>query len=258
MPFPPPASIRCSAVRRMLNRPRRCCAISTIRPRFAGAFPLPNAARDDPAFADNVYWRGRIWPNVNYLVWLGLQRAGQTARARRLAAESHAMFDICWQRDRIAGENYNADTGEVLDQGDTDPFYIWAGLLPLMAVEEICAISPWEGWCLTNGPDTHLGPARNPDRPGMGQPASGRDHAGHAQRSPPRERFCRPDQPDPLRGGLLFLYPVAQRYGRAASFPRNRGRDCSDCRTCRRHARVCTARGGIHPKTCPKAISIAP
>ncbi len=129
---------------------------------FCAPWSLPNATRDDPAYADNVYWRGRIWPNVNYLVWLGLHRAGEETRAARLAAESHALFRKSWDEARIAGENYNPETGEVLDQGDADGFYIWAGLLPLMAVEEICGFSPWTGWSLQNGPDCRLGPLESP------------------------------------------------------------------------------------------------
>ncbi|WP_283178961.1 trehalase family glycosidase [Gemmobacter sp. 24YEA27] len=129
---------------------------------FRSPWPLPNATRDDPAYQDNVYWRGRIWPNVNYLVWLGLHRAGETARAAGLAAESLALFQRNWDEARIAGENYNPETGEVLDQGDADGFYIWAGLLPLMAVEEICGFSPWTGWSLQNGPDCRMGPLESP------------------------------------------------------------------------------------------------
>jgi putative isomerase len=100
---------------------------------FGGDFVLPNATRDDPAFADNVYWRGRIWPNVNYMVWLGLRRYGFVAEASKLASQSYELFMKSWREDRIASENYNAVTGEAMDQGDTDPFYIWAAMLPLMA-----------------------------------------------------------------------------------------------------------------------------
>jgi putative isomerase len=140
---------------------------------FASPYPIPNATRDHPAYAENVYWRGRIWPNVNYLVWLGLHRAGQTARAARLAAESHALFRLSWQ-DRVAAENYNPETGAGLDQGDADPFYIWAALLPMMAAEEVCGFSPWEGWTLANGPDTRLGPILTPLGPASVSRTSGR------------------------------------------------------------------------------------
>ena len=130
---------------------------------FGGDYVLPNATRDDPAFADNVYWRGRIWPNVNYMVWLGLRRYGFAAEASRLARQSYELFMKSWSKDRIAAENYNATTGEAMDQGDTDPFYIWAAMLPLMAVGEIIDFDPWSGWTLHNaGTDLSVGPMLSP------------------------------------------------------------------------------------------------
>jgi putative isomerase len=133
---------------------------------FGGAFVLPNATRDDDAFAENVYWRGRIWPNVNYMVWLGLKRYGFEAQASRLADQSFDLFMQSWQEQRIAAENYNADTGAAMDQGDTDPFYIWSALLPLMAVEQISGFDPWAGWYLRNsGDDVEVGPFLSPIGP---------------------------------------------------------------------------------------------
>lgn len=133
---------------------------------FAGQYPLPNATRDDPAFADNVYWRGRIWPNVNYLVWLALRRSGHYPEASLLAEQSLNMFLQNWRTNRIAAENYNATTGKAMDQGDTDPFYIWAGLLPLMAVSELVDIDAWAGLTLTNTAlPTHCGPMISPFGP---------------------------------------------------------------------------------------------
>ena len=40
---------------------------------FWGEWVIPSIARDDPAFKDQNYWRGRIWGPMNYLVYLGLQ-----------------------------------------------------------------------------------------------------------------------------------------------------------------------------------------
>src|SRR5690606_25584785 len=81
---------------------------------FAGEWALPNASRDDPAFAENVYWRGRIWPNVNFMVWLGLRRYGQFEAAEKLARQSLDLFMKNWREDRIAAENYNSVTGEAM------------------------------------------------------------------------------------------------------------------------------------------------
>jgi putative isomerase len=130
---------------------------------FGGPFMLPNATRNDPAFRDNVYWRGRIWPNVNFMVWQGLRRYGFLVEASSLAENSHSLFMAAWRERRIAAENYNASTGEPMDQPDTDPFYIWAGLLPLMAVGEISDIDPWQGWTIANSDKTtRLGPVASP------------------------------------------------------------------------------------------------
>ncbi|MDX7951758.1 trehalase family glycosidase [Lichenihabitans sp. Uapishka_5] len=130
---------------------------------FGGPFGLPNATRDDPAFADNTYWRGRIWPNVNYLVWQGLRRAGFHLEAGSLAAMGQHLFMRSWRERRIAAENYNATTGEPLDSSDTDPFYTWAALLPAMAVGEIIDVDPWDGWSVANtGEAVRLGPVTSP------------------------------------------------------------------------------------------------
>jgi putative isomerase len=130
---------------------------------FGGAFVLPNATRDDPAYRDNVYWRGRIWPNVNYLVWQGLRRYGFQAEAADLAGKSLALFEQSWRENRQCGENYSAETGEILDQPDNDPFYTWGAMLPLMAVSAVMDIGPWHGWEIVNtGEPVRLGPITSP------------------------------------------------------------------------------------------------
>ena len=98
---------------------------------FGGAYVIPGVTRDDPAFADNTYWRGRIWPPLNFWVWRGLLRAGRQAEADDLAERSFALFQRAWSQ-RLCPENYSAESGEALDQPDTDSFYGWGALLPFM------------------------------------------------------------------------------------------------------------------------------
>ena len=103
--------------------------------KFGGEFCLPSVTRDDPEYNDNVYWRGRIWAPLNFWVWQGLKRQGFIKEAAQLAEQSWALFEKNWKQ-RLCGENFNAETGEVLDQPDTDGFYSWGALLAAMKVLE--------------------------------------------------------------------------------------------------------------------------
>ena len=124
-----------------------CDGYLTAPDKFGGHFGLPSTTRDDPAFLENVYWRGRIWPPMNYWTYHGLRRMGMVEEATNLAEKSWALFKESW-RDRLCGENYNADTGEIHDQSDTDGFYSWGALLPAIAVAEAADVTPWRGLSL--------------------------------------------------------------------------------------------------------------
>jgi putative isomerase len=129
---------------------------------FGGKHRLPSVRRDDPAYHDNVYWRGRIWPPLNYLTYAGLKRCGHARAASDLAADSVALFAAAWAK-RQMPENFSAETGIADDQPDTDTFYGWGGLMPLIGVNEVIDVTPWHGWEVTPRPigasgDWHLGP----------------------------------------------------------------------------------------------------
>jgi putative isomerase len=129
---------------------------------FGGEFRVPSVSRDDPSFHHNVYWRGRVWPPLNWTIWQGLRRYGRFAEATALARDSERLFRSAWDR-RLCPENYNAVTGEPLDQPDTEGFYGWGALMPMMAVGEILDVSPWHGWTVVNdGGNVGMGPLRTP------------------------------------------------------------------------------------------------
>ncbi len=130
---------------------------------FGGRYVVPSVSRDDPAFADNTYWRGRIWPPMNFWIWQGLRRYRQDGAAARLAEASMALFRQSWELRRLCPENFNAASGEALDQPDTDGFYIWGALMPMLGVAEVMDVSPWDGWTIRNdGMPLRLGPIRSP------------------------------------------------------------------------------------------------
>jgi len=102
---------------------------------FWGERVLPSITRDDPAFADQDYWRGRIWGPMNYLVWLGLGHAG-TPSARQAQAElgkrSLDLFLGEWQAKGHVHENYSATGPDSDTVSNSDRFYHWGALLGLM------------------------------------------------------------------------------------------------------------------------------
>ncbi|WP_158234138.1 MGH1-like glycoside hydrolase domain-containing protein [Oceaniglobus indicus] len=129
---------------------------------FGGPARLPSVRRDDPAFGDQVYWRGRVWPPMNWFTWAGLRRMDRATEAAALASESHALFYGPWEANRHAAENFAPGPEYPAIQPDTDTFYSWSALMPAMAVAEVADVTPWEGFSLSNGNDVTLGPVATP------------------------------------------------------------------------------------------------
>lgn len=115
---------------------RRMVEEHLLNPReFWGDWVIPSLARNDPAFRDQNYWRGRIWGPMNYLVYLGLcnYSGDAIAQARReLAQKSLDLFSREWTRKGHVHENYNALTGDGDDVTNSDKFYHWGALLGYM------------------------------------------------------------------------------------------------------------------------------
>lgn len=104
---------------------------------FWGDWILPAIARNDPAYADQRYWRGRIWAPMNWLVYLGLRNYPGMEKARNaLVDKSRDLLLKEWREMRHIHENYNGDTGEGCDVDNSDSFYHWGALLGLIALWE--------------------------------------------------------------------------------------------------------------------------
>lgn len=104
---------------------------------FGGAWGLPSIVRNDPAYPDQNYWRGRIWAPMNFLVYLALRRHGSSEACvarRQLAEMSERLILKEWRSHRHVHENYCAESGEGCNVGNSDRFYHWGGLLSLIAL----------------------------------------------------------------------------------------------------------------------------
>jgi len=109
-----------------------------LNPReFWGQYVIPSIARDDPAFKDQQYWRGRIWGPMNYLVYLGLLNYPDSATRRAFAQKSYNLFMKEWLEKGHVHENYNAVTGTGDDVTSSDRFYHWGALLGYLEYLEI-------------------------------------------------------------------------------------------------------------------------
>ena len=103
---------------------------------FWGDWILPSTPRNDPAFEDNVYWRGRIWAPLNFLVYAGMSRYDMGEVQRLFADKSEALLLKSWLTNRYVFENYNSVTGVGDDVRSSDKFYHWGGLLGFIALIE--------------------------------------------------------------------------------------------------------------------------
>ena len=96
---------------------------------FWGQWVIPSIERNDPAFKDQNYWRGRIWGPMNYLVYLGLLNYDDSAVRKEFAQKSYDLFLKEWSEHRHVHENYNSILGTGDDVANSDRFYHWGALL---------------------------------------------------------------------------------------------------------------------------------
>ena len=90
---------------------------------FGGAFGPAGVHRNEPSFAARTYWRGPSWPQLDYLLWLGLRRSGQLEAAAAVARATVAGAG----KSRLA-EYWDSDDGTGLGAVPQS----WAGLALLM------------------------------------------------------------------------------------------------------------------------------
>ena len=101
---------------------------------FWGKWTIPSIARNDPAFKEQDYWRGRIWGPMNFLVYRGLCNYNLPDAREALVTKSSELFLKEWRDQRHVHENYNAITGGGDDVLNSDRFYHWGALLGFIQI----------------------------------------------------------------------------------------------------------------------------
>lgn len=94
---------------------------------FWTLFPIPTVAVSEPKFNPTGYWRGPMWPNINWLLYRGLLRYGFKDVAAELLEKTIAAIKKSGFR-----EYYNPLTGEGLGAKD----FTWGTLILDMILQE--------------------------------------------------------------------------------------------------------------------------
>jgi len=103
---------------------------------FWGEYVIPSISRNDSAYDDNTYWRGRIWGSMNFLVYLSLSNYNFPNVQSAFAEKSKDLMMRHWEEHGYIFENYNAETSEGDDVPNSDKFYHWGALMGIMELME--------------------------------------------------------------------------------------------------------------------------
>jgi hypothetical protein len=120
---------------------------------FWGEYVIPSISKREKSYNEQIYWRGRIWPSMNYLVYLGLKEYDFDKISYEFAKKNFSLFMKEWEQNAHSHENYNAITGLGCDvpikekpySDGSDRFYSWGLLLLLSALEELIDVELTEG-----------------------------------------------------------------------------------------------------------------
>jgi len=97
-------------------------------------------AREDEAFMDQAYWRGRAWAPHHMLFYWALERYDHLPSARQarldLVAMGQKMHLFNWDNFGQVCENTHGILGTCEDSGNADPFYHWGALYGFTAFIE--------------------------------------------------------------------------------------------------------------------------
>jgi len=108
---------------------------------FENLFMIPSTAKNDIFYnPDGDYWRGRVWPPLNYLTYFAVQNYS-SYHAGLIAKKSLELFMREWQNSCHIHENYSALTGAGEPTSGTFarscPFYTWGALLGYIILEDL-------------------------------------------------------------------------------------------------------------------------
>ena len=104
---------------------------------FAGEWILPSISRNDETYPKQRYWKGAIWPPLNFLTYLSLSNVGAEKEMAELSQKSLVLIMREWQRKGYVSENYSSINGKGDDKRlSSDNFHSWGALFGIIAFIE--------------------------------------------------------------------------------------------------------------------------
>jgi neutral trehalase len=75
---------------------------------FGAEFPVPSISREDLAYGTDM-WRGPVWVNYNYMIYLGLREYGYVDLADKLRKKSIEAITHWYMHDGVIYEFYDSE-----------------------------------------------------------------------------------------------------------------------------------------------------
>ncbi|MHA1292603.1 MAG: MGH1-like glycoside hydrolase domain-containing protein [Promethearchaeota archaeon] len=120
--------------------------VKTVLKKCLTPFGIAPSTINHSSFKDQITWRGRLLPPIQFLVSESLRRYEFDLEASDLAQRCYRCFYQEWHGESHFHESYNGYTGDGDDVSITgEPNHPWAGLFPYLSIQDLIDYEIWNG-----------------------------------------------------------------------------------------------------------------
>lgn len=119
-------------------------SVKIVLKRCLTPYGISNCPKDHPAFQQQISWRGRLLPPIQYITSESLRRYELDLEASDLARRTYRCFAQEWEQESHTHESYNGMTGDGDDVSITgEPCHPWATMMGYLAVQDFIDYEVW-------------------------------------------------------------------------------------------------------------------